>query len=523
VESARTHGTQQGRAKAGQTKTTNTKRALVVRLIEVVEDQYRRTGSGMGVQLMHLKKVASPQTIRKHFPNGIPEIASEAVRILAASKEPINPHLDALASMFLASNPATTRSVLIGLRISRIPAQPAAWSSDVHAEVIDLLKSLDDPRLSPPDRARLNYLAAQHHTKVVWDHLYPDELARRFPTPPPKASHGSDRTAQYLESARDLYLRAQEPEGALLAHIELRNHRIFNIHGDPDLTDIHALYRDCIAMRSADVHVAAAVWIQLQEALYARSLGFSDASINEIFTMALSEFHDVPVQDFRTYPMDEIRKIFLLASQVGAVTVELMDSIPKEAVYAIGTSWLSTIRGASLAPRGDTLSPASLILLKNVGIAQTYYRTKEFRLLLQTHLGLSIDEVEDAFDRFELDRAEDFDNATRFSEADKALDELGEAVARLHAAPQVRHTWKVQDVIRDLRILQDDWDVTGRHRSPFEPKVTVPRTGDDAKDSLDHLHWSRRHLLAELNAARVDERMRAMGAFDDRIPFPGSN
>lgn len=523
MENAKTYGTQQGRTKAGKTKTTNTMRALVAKLVEVVEDQYRRTGSGMGIQLVHLKNVASPQTIRKHFPNGIPEIASEAVRILAASKESINPHLDALASMFLDGSPATTRSVLIGLRLSRIPANPAAWSAEVHAEVLELLENLDDPTLPPPERARLNYLAAQHHTRIVWDHLYPDEHARRFPKPPPKANHGTDRTAPYLENARDLYLRAQEPHGALLAHIELRNHRIFNIDGDPDLTDIHALYRDCIAMRGADLHVAATVWIKLQEAIYARTLGFSDSTIHDIFVEAFSGFQDVPVQDFRTYPMDEIRKIFLLAAQTGAVTAKLMDGIPREAVYAIGTSWLSTVRGTSLAPRGDTLSPASLILLKNVGIAPTYSRTKEFRLLLQTHLGLNVSEVEDVFDRFALDRFEDFDDPARFREADEALDQLNEALERLHAAPQVRHSWRVQNVIKDLRILQDDWDVTGRHRSPFEPKVTVPRTGDDAQDSLDHWNWARRHILAELNAARVDAHVGVIRPHDDRAPFPGGN
>ncbi|MDP9694427.1 UNVERIFIED_ORG: hypothetical protein J2X79_001986 [Arthrobacter globiformis] len=459
---------------------------------------------------MHLKNVASPQTIRKYFPNGIPEIASEAVRHLAASGSPnedINRHLEALASSFLNGSPETTRTVLISLRLARIPSNPLTWSAQVHDEVRGLLENINDPTLHPVERARLNFLAAQHETKLTWDRLYPNAHSRRFPTPPPKELQAGDRTAHFLENARDLYLRSDEHQGALLAHIELRNHRIFNIVGDPDLNDIHALYRDCIAMRGTDLHVAAAVWIRLQEALHARTLGFSEATIQEIFIDALSGFRAAPAQDFRTYPMDEIRKTFLMASQVGEVTEELADSIPMEAIYAIGVSWLSTIPGQPHAPRGDTLSPASLILLRNGGIAQTYARTREFRLLLQTNLGLTVPAVEDVFDKFGLERFQPSNDSifSGPSESEKALDQLVEAVRRVNATPQLRQSWIVEDVIKDLRILQDDWEVTGKHRSPFESKVTIPLTGEEANSSLAHWLWTKRTIEAATNAAQGDD------------------
>ena len=504
MESKRTHGTPQGRAKAGNTKAANTKRALVAKLIEVVDTEYRRTGSGMGIRPSHLKKVASPPTIRKHFPSGIPEIAAEAVRVLTASELPINPHLDALASMLLDASPANTHTVLMGLRLSRVPTNPFNWSQVDLEEVQSLLENIDNPSLPPNERARLNYLAAQQHTKLAWDRLYPSAHTRRFPTPPSKELQGSDQTAHYLENARDLYLRCGEYQGALLAHIELRSHRIFNITGNPTLADIHSLHRDCIAMRGADLHLAASVWLRLQESLHARTLGFTDAPIHDIFVEALAGFKDAPIQDFRTYPMDEIRKIFLLASQAGAVTADLAKDIPKEAIYAIGISWLSAVGGESLAPRGDTLSPASLVLLRNAGIAQTYARTREFRLLLQTHLGLTTAAVEAAFVKLGLDRFEDTRDPVKTAQADTALDLLWEAVEHLLAAPQARNSWRVQDAIKDLRILQDDWDVTMKHRGPFEPRAILPLTGDDAKDSIASWLWGRKQIQSAVYEARHD-------------------
>lgn len=90
----KTHGTPEGRAKAGRTKVETTKRELVAKLIELVDAEYSRTGSGMNIRPSQFKDVASLPTIRKHFPNGIPEIAAEAVRQLCRTGGQINPHLD---------------------------------------------------------------------------------------------------------------------------------------------------------------------------------------------------------------------------------------------------------------------------------------------------------------------------------------------------------------------------------------------------------------------------------------------
>lgn len=449
-----------------------TRAELVAKLIEVVDSEYRRTGSGMGIRLSHLKGVASAPTIRKHYPGGISEIAAEAVRVLDAGEKPIHPHLEALASMSLSTNSRDTSELAVRLRLSRIPMDSKIWTNSDIDEVESLLDERDSKELPITERARIHYIAAQYNAKFPASTLGDEwvkvqRLWRQFTGP-----LDQDMVEFHLSTARDLYIRAHDDDNALLAHIELRNHRIRAIKGDPQIENIQALFRDCIAMRGTSLELTAKTWLRMQEELHARCLGLSTSSIQSIVEDALAAFEGETPEKHKgfTYPAYQLDRLVLLGAQAGYIASDFRNRIPNGARIFLGLA--PAIAFGQIEPRQlpDNLIPAALLLLRDAGIAPTKARTEEFRLALQVDLGLTPTETDKVFTEFHLDSFEEPMDPIRAEEAAAALIQFNEAVARLLATPPSFNDWHIREAIHNLRIILDNWAVTRQHRDGFTPK-----------------------------------------------------
>lgn len=265
-------GSDDGRRRGHQTRVARTRAALVGALVDLVDEDVARGGSGMHISPNAVARRAevSTSTLYNRFPGGIPDIAAEAASRAHASQ--IKP-LTALVALAAAHNAqARVRSEgedRIRADLVALPIDPINLKDNEQATLKSLLKRVDRGWVSPELASRV-YLYASHADGI--------DLRERY--------LNAGRAAEVLRGNAGL---AGQRRVALL--------RVLTTAGEGakpcEWGEVLQVAETLEDMTSKDE--GEHWWVRLDRALIQRALSGRDVStINDIFVEYLDGLADVP-------------------------------------------------------------------------------------------------------------------------------------------------------------------------------------------------------------------------------------